>query len=157
MWQFWHGSVLDIAVSKSQIPQNRNELSKLPSDCAFVCYIDCLKGMGLSRLAKEVKKWFTEGRKKSFDYRFTGKETRTLCQNFMSLINIISSDSDLPETKLKTATLAYCGLQLRDAVSLFSRVETNQGEISKLKTAFQHFFNAASLLLRVSPTVWTIG
>ena len=75
----------------------------------------------------------------------------------MSLINIISSDSDLPETKLKTATLAYCGLQLRDAVSLFSRMETNQGEISKLNTACQHFFNAASLLLRVSPTVWTIG
>ena len=56
-----------------------------------------------------------------------------------------------------TATLAYCGLQLRDAVSLFSRVETNQAEISKLKTTWQHFFNANSLLLRVSPTVWTIG
>ena len=39
---------------------------------------------------------------------------------------------DLPETKLKTATLAYCGLLLRDAVSLFSKVETNQAEISKL-------------------------
>lgn len=62
----------------------------------------------------------------------------------MSLINSISSDRDLPETKLKTITLAYCGLQLRDAVSLFSRVETNQAEISKLKTTCQHFFNANS-------------
>ena len=60
----------------------------------------------------------------------------------MSLINVISSDRDLSETKLKPATLAYCGLQLGDAVSLFSRVETNQAEISKLKTTCQHFFNA---------------
>ena len=100
-----------------------------------------------------MRKWFTEGRKKSFDYRFTGKETKTLCQNFMSLINVISSDHDLPETKLKTATLAYRGLQ----VSLFLRVKTNQAEISKLRTTCQHFFNANSSLLRVSPTVWTIG
>ena len=156
-WQFWHSFVLEIALSKSQVPQNCNELSKLPLDCPFICYIDCLKGLGLSRLAKKVRKWFTEGRKKTFDYKFTGKETKTLCQNFMSLINVVSSDRDLPETKLKTATLAYCGLQLRDSVSLFSRVETNQAEISKLKTTCQHFFNANSLLLRVSPTVWTIG
>ena len=62
----------------------------------------------------------------------------------MSLIDVISSDHDLPETKLKTATLAYCGLQLRDAVSLFSRVETNQADISQMKTTCQHFFNANS-------------
>ena len=36
-------------------------------------------------------------------------------------------------------------------------MKTNQAEISKLKTTCQHFFNANSLLLRVSPTVWTIG
>jgi len=41
------------------------------------------------------------------------------------LVDAISSDSDPPETKLRIATLAYCGLQLRDAVSLFSRVETD--------------------------------
>lgn len=154
-WQFWHSFILEISVSKS--PQNCNEIQKLPADCAFVGYLDCVRELGLSRLAKKVKKWFTEGRKKSFDYRFTGKETKTLCQNFMSLINIISCDSDPPETKLKTATLAYCGLQLRDAVSLFSRVETKQPEISKLKIACQNFFNANSLLLKVTPTVWTIG
>lgn len=156
-WQFWHSFVTDIAVSKSQIPQNCNELNKLPSDSTFICYINCLKEFGLSRLAKKVKKWFTEGTKKSFDYRFTGKETKTLCQKFMFFVDAISSDSDPPKTKLRIATLAYCGLQLRDAVSLFSRVETDQEEITKLKNVCQHFFNANSLLLRVSPTVWTIG
>lgn len=100
-----------------------------------------------------MRKWFTEGRRNHFTTDSQGKRPK----HFTSLINFISSDRDLPETKLKTATLAYCGLQLRDAVSLFSRVETNQAEISKLKNTCQHFFNANSLLLWVYPTVWTIG
>ena len=36
-------------------------------------------------------------------------------------------------------------------------MKTYQAEICKLKTACQHFFSTNSLLLRVSPTVWTIG
>ena len=28
------------------MPQNCNELSKLPLDCAFISYINCLKGLG---------------------------------------------------------------------------------------------------------------
>ena len=75
----------------------------------------------------------------------------------MFLIDSISVESDPPETKLKIATLAYCGLQLRDAVSLFSRVDITECDVAKLKKACQNFFNANSLLLRVSPTVWTIG
>ena len=43
-WEFWHSFVLEIASSKSQVPQNCNELSKLPLDCAFICYINCIKG-----------------------------------------------------------------------------------------------------------------
>ena len=73
----------------------------------------------------------------------------------MFLVDAIGSDSDPHKTKLRIATLAYFGLQLRDAV--FSRVETDQEEITKLKNVCQHFFNANSLLLRVSTTVWTIG
>ncbi|KAK2549156.1 hypothetical protein P5673_030532, partial [Acropora cervicornis] len=54
-WHFWHSFVLEIALSKSRVPQNCNELSKLPLDCAFICYIDCAKGLGLSRLAKKAR------------------------------------------------------------------------------------------------------
>ena len=80
-----------------------------------------------------------------------------MCHKYMLLLDSVSRESDPPETKLKIATLAYCGLQLRDAVSLFSRVEITESMVAKLKIACQNFFNANSLLPRVSPTVWTIG
>lgn len=157
-WQFWHSLVLDLALGKSRLPGGCNELDKLPADSPFICYLSYLRNnFGLTRLVKKVKKWFTEGRKKSFDFRFTGKETRKMCHKYMLLLDSISRESDPPETKLMIATLAYCGLQLRDAVSLFSRVEIKESEVAKLKIACQNFFNANSLLLRVSPTVWTIG
>ena len=157
-WQFWHSFVLDLALGKSRLPGGCNELDKLPADSPFICYLSCLRNnFGLTRLVKKVKKWFTEGRKKSFDFRFTDKETRKMCHKYMLLLDSISRESDPPETKLMIATLAYCGLQLRDAVSLFSRVEIKDCEVAKLKIACQNFFNANSLLLQVSPTVWTIG
>lgn len=134
------------------------ELDKLPTDSPFICYLNCLRNdLGLTRLVKKVKKWFTEGRKKTFDYRFTGKETKKMCRKFMFLVDSISVESDPPETKLKFATLAYCGLQLRDAVSLSSRVDITECDVAKLKKACQNFFNENSLLLRISPTVWSIG
>ena len=73
--------------------------------------------MGLIRLVKKIKKWFTKGRKKYFDFRFAGKETKKMCH--MLPLDSVGRESDPPETKLEIATLAYCGLQLRDAVSLF--------------------------------------
>lgn len=131
---------------------------KLPADSPFICYLSCLRNnLGLTHLVKKIKKWFTEGRKKYFDPRFTGKETKKMCHKYMLLPDSVSRESDPPETKLKIATLVNCGLQLRDAVSLFSRVKMRESEVAKLKIACENFFNANSLLLRVSPTVWTIG
>ena len=76
----------------------------------------------------------------------------------MFLIDAVANESDPPETKLNTASLAYIGLQLRDIVSRFSRIETNQEEIQQLKELCKHYFNANSLLLnKISPTIWTIG
>ena len=81
-----------------------------------------------------------------------------MCHKYMLLRDSVSREGDPPETgKLKIATLAYCGLQLRDAVSLSSRVEIRESEVAKLKIACHNFFNPNSLLLRVSRTVWTIG
>ena len=62
-WQFWHSFVLEIALSKSQVPQNCNEISNFTLDCAFICYIDCLKGLGLSRSSKESEKVVHWGKK----------------------------------------------------------------------------------------------
>ena len=111
--------------------------------------VDC----ELSSLAKKVKKWFEDGRKKDFDYRFTGRETKKLCLKYMFLLDSVSSDGDGPNTKLKIVSLAYIGLHLRDAVSRFAHVETDQNQVTQLKKNCHNFFNATSLFLSVSPTV----
>ena len=49
---------------------------------------------------------------------------------YMLLPDSIRRESDPPETIFKIATLAYCGLQLRDAVSLFSSVESNESSVA---------------------------
>ncbi|CAB3999671.1 Hypothetical predicted protein, partial [Paramuricea clavata] len=43
-----------------------------------------------------------------------------------------------PETKLRLAAIAYCCLQLRDAISYFSRVNIDQAGIDGCKKACQH-------------------
>jgi hypothetical protein len=81
-----------------------------------------LKKIGASRLYKKVKKWFAQGRNGTLTYRFTGKETKIMCNKFMVILNSISFESDTTLQKLQICTFAYIGLQLRDAISRFSRV-----------------------------------
>ena len=62
-----------------------------------------------------------------------------------------------PES-LRLMSVALSALQLRDAVSKFSRVETNAAICQELKVHCQLFFNTCSLLMKsVNPTVWTVG
>ena len=76
----------------------------------------------------------------------------------MRLINCLSSPDDSQETKLRSATLAFCRVKLRDAVSMFSRVVVNKEVLDELRTCCRQFSNAVSLLLSgVNPTKWTIG
>ena len=61
-----------------------------------------------------------------------------------------------PES-LRLMSVAFAALQLRDAVSKFSRVETNAAICQELKVHCQLFFNTCSLLMKsVNPTVWTV-
>ena len=47
------------------------------------------------------------------------------------------------------ATLAFCCVKLRDAVSMFLRVVVDMEVLDELKTCCRQFFNAVSLLLQV--------
>ena len=60
---------------------------------------------------------------------------------------------------LDMVTLAFCCIQLLDAVSLFSLIIVeNASEIDHLTKCCLRFFNAVSLLLSdVTPIVWTVG
>lgn len=158
-WGYLHSLMLEIALSKSKIVTSCSDIDSLPVDSPFVHYLVTLKEkLKVTRLVKKVKCWFSEGRKKSFAYRFTGKETKVFCHQFIFVLHSLSSCSDGQEMQLRIAAIAYCCVQLRDAVSYFSRVNIDQDGIDKCKKACQYFFNANMLLLnKITPTIWTIG
>lgn len=76
----------------------------------------------------------------------------------MYLVSVLESDDNPPETKMRLCAIANCALELRGAVSLFSRVSIAGEDLMALKGHCQRFFNVVSTLLQsVNPTVWTIG
>ena len=56
---------------------------------------------------------------------------------------------------LKLHALPFIGLKLRDAASLYSRVDLSQAQVDRVKTLWQNYFKANVLFLNgVNPTVW---
>ncbi|XP_068748992.1 uncharacterized protein [Montipora capricornis] len=53
--------------------------------------------------------------------------------------------------------IAYICLCLRDCVSLFSRIEITDEQVSELKAICTRYFRANAIFFHVNPTVWTIG
>ena len=52
----------------------------------------------------------------------------------------------------------FVGVKLRDAVSLYSRVEINTEQLKNLQILCQQFFNVFYLFLDgINPTIWTVG
>ena len=158
-WQYIHSILLEEAVSRSNIPVTGVDLSALPDETPLKKFVLSIKNdVGASRLYKKIKKWLKEGRKKKFEYRFTGKETKCFCHKFMFLIDSLRRENDMGPESLRLMSVAFAALQLRDAVSKFSRVETNAAICQELKVHCQLFFNTCSLLMKsVNPTVWTVG
>ena len=65
------------AVSRSDIPLAGCGVSTLPNETPLKKFMLSVKNeVGASRLYKKLNKWLKEGRKKKFEYRFTGKETK---------------------------------------------------------------------------------
>ena len=157
-WQYIHSILLEEAISRSNIPVTGVDLSTLPDETPLKKFVLSIKNdVGASRLYKKIKKWLKEGRKKKFEYRFTGKETKCFCHKFMFLIDSLRRENDMGPESLRLMSVAFAALQLRDAVSKFSRVETNAAICQELKVHCQLFFNTCSLLMKsVNPTVWTV-
>lgn len=110
---------------------------------------------------EESKKLFdeTQGKGKDLQYRFTGKDSRLLCHNFMRLIRWLSGENDSEHQRTTLLVLAYLGLRLRDCVSLFSRFEISIEQLDQLSVAACEYYRVNALFLSssVNPTVRTIG
>ena len=85
----------------------------------------------LRRLAKKIIRWYNECQSinKSFEYRFTGKDSRCFLQNFMFLIDVVEPFlKDKTKALFTIHVLAYLCLTLRDCVSVFTRIEVTDSQ-----------------------------
>lgn len=109
----------------SKLTDEVNSFSQVPAQSPFNRYIvaTCMRKCGLSRLAKKVTKWFdkTKANGKSFDYRFTGKDSRLFLLHFMSMISAIECSANAHGRGATIPhVIAYICLCLRDCFSFQS-------------------------------------
>ena len=158
-WQQWHIMVLNYTLSRTDVSMY-DSVGDTPGLSCFRQYYEALRHvLKATRLAKKVRKWFSDGRLKNlqFQYRFTGKESRIMCHNFMKLVTSLALLDDQPSHLFQLHTFAVIGLNLRDAVSLFSRIKITHDELISLKNVSHNYFVGCALFSHVTPTTWTIG
>ena len=159
-WQLFNKSIMNLSLDVSKIPKGISNVSELPEDCPFSVYLNAVRSQAKCNLLYlKIKRWFQSGITKPFDYRFTGKESKQFCHNFMHLISSVylAVPHQSASFLVKIHSLAHMGLNLRDAVSLYSRQSITEEYIDELRKSCTHVFNTCSLFLSVNPTVWTIG
>jgi hypothetical protein len=125
--------------------------------------MNCVKNtVKCVRLYKSFSRWFREKRPKNitFSYRFTGLESKRFCWNFaVAIQELLNVESLSRSIKVKLHALAYVAVELRDATSIYTRVEINKDHLTKLFLHCQNYFSAYSMFLspQISPTIWTVG
>ena len=105
-----HRYLLNEVVGISHLPSSIS-FPQVPASFPFGKYAMTLRyKCNLSRLAKQIVRWFIENRGKEFDYRFTGKDSRLFLQNFMLLISSVSCEERYTGRTNFTCSCIYLSL-----------------------------------------------
>ncbi|XP_032238567.1 uncharacterized protein LOC116618681 [Nematostella vectensis] len=137
-----------------------SSFSKLPPTSKFVRYVETLRSKCcLPKLAKKVVRWFEEGKavKDRFDYRFTGRDSRMFLFNFMYLFEVLEEGIKGKNYQQRIHGLALVCRYLRDSVSLFTRVQITDDQVSDLEGLCSNYVRANYVFYYLNPTVWPIG
>ena len=161
-WQFLFSELFTFVLhSKTVIPSGVKSITDLAKSCCLRRFLTCLKRkVKANRLYKSILRWFREGRKTGapFHFRFTGEETRLMCNGFCKLVHVVLGNEKCNYADLKVFVLSFMAVNLRDAVSVFSRItDMEEVLVAKLNKYCVNFFNAASLFVRVTVSAWTLG
>ena len=114
-WQHWNASVLKYALSRSNLG-NCESISDVSPNSCFGNYYYCIRFLvKATRLAKKIRKWFSDGRtkNKSLEYRFTGKESRLFCHNVMCIVQSLKTDVDQESHTFQLHVFAFTGKKLK--------------------------------------------
>ena len=79
-------------------------------------------------LARKVTNEFGETKEEGRDleYRFPEKDSRLFCHKFIRLIKFLNCEDDSRKQRLPILVYACVGLNLRECVSLFNRLQMNK-------------------------------
>ena len=152
--QGFHDILMD-AISFSALSTNVKKIQDVPDSCCFTKLMATFKyPVRATVLVKAIKKWFddNDGKCKSFNRRFKGKQSRQLFHNFHHVVRTLIDV--LSEKRLfKAALYTFLFTKLRNAASLFSRVQITQDQINNLEKECDQSFAAKSLFMsHISPT-----
>ena len=144
-------------VQHSNLTSSLSSFSQVPSHTLLFKYVEALREKcKLNRLAKKVIRWYDDNssssNEKEFDYRFTGKDSRMFLYNFMFLIDLLEKGVSRKASQVLHIH-AYLCLCLRNAVSLFTRVNITNEQIEKLNEYCRDFHYGYWLFFSVNPTV----
>ena len=142
-----HRMLLHKVIAISRLGDATKNFAQVPTNSPFKKYIASMRNCLLTRLANKITRWFddTGATGKYFDYRFTGKDSRLFLLNFMSLISVVECSAKPGRERTYIYILAYICLCLRDAVSLFSRLDISDNEIRDLSEHCTNYFRANAL------------
>lgn len=111
----------------------------------------------LTRLAKRVVKWFDgqEHLEKILTIDLRVRTLESYCKTLFFITSVI--DDAYGSVKKNLHAIAYICLTLRDAVSLFTRVDITKEQVSQLQTKCLQYYLCYVLYFDVNPTVWHVG
>ena len=163
-WQQWFSALLTMAMQYTDQAKlhTATVVLDLPNSSPLITFLRCVwETVKCGRPCNSLNRWFSGKRKKgiSFSYRFTGLESKKFLWNFGYLLRELLRIEKLSRgSALKWHSLAFSGLQIRDAAAIYSRVEVSKQQVDNMKTLCQNYFSTNRLLLGgVSPSVWTLG
>lgn len=137
---------------------NCQTIFDVPPNSCFDKDYHCVRFIAkASQLAKRSESGFqmTKMRNKDLQYHFTGKESHLFCHNFTSIIASLKTDADQTCHTFKLHVFAYTAMNLRDSVSLFSRVTLSSDQVQSLGQVCSNFFKATALFLSCTlPPGW---
>ena len=154
-WQQFNLSLVEDALERSNLPKHV-KYSEIPADCVFKKYMNTLRNVARANLVfKKIRKWFMKAEMELVPTVSLVRIQNCSATNLCTLFRL----SVLWSNTLSKYVHAYVGVQLREATSLFCRIEPPEGYMQYLSQSCLNYFNSVCIFFssKVIQTVWTIS
>ena len=122
-----------------------------------------LLGCGLAFVASLIREHYKDKdkdkRSNNLSIRLTGEQAIALARYSYRLVDALVVPNETPAQKIKRLALGKVAQYLRDACTLFNKVDTNASEVNNLSELCKMYFNLLVMFFEqsVNVTVWTVA